>query len=96
MPLIEKLIFILIIIFKIQRMKNVVLVCFSILFCLASGFVVLENFVTSGISNTAISSGNLTISMYPYDITFPVVDAKWVWNQNWNNSPAGEILTFSN
>jgi hypothetical protein len=76
-------------------MKNIVFICIILLF-IAPSLAGAENFVVSGISDTVISSGNFTISSYPYTTVFPVASAKWVWNHNWKNSPSGETITFFN
>jgi hypothetical protein len=69
-------------------MKTLALLCIFVLL-FTSGFAAAENFVVSGVSPTTISSGTLTISTFNYGLTFPVAGAKWVWNQNWQTSPAG-------
>jgi hypothetical protein len=77
-------------------MKNLLLICISVLLFIAPSLAVAENFVVSGVSSTVISLGNFTISAYPYGVAFPVAGAKWVWNQNWNGSPTSETITFFN
>lgn len=76
-------------------MKNIVFLCVFVLFFATLGFAA-ENFVLSGASNTVISSGTFTISTFPYETSFPVTGAKWVWNQNWLSSPANEVVVFFN
>ena len=68
--------------------KSILLI--TLLVCLVYN----QTIVASGTNPTAISSGTLTISTYPYNLKFPISEARWVWNQNWNNSPNGETLTF--
>ncbi len=65
-------------------MTKKILIAF--LLCTLSIVTVSETFVSSG-QDTVISLGVLTVSTYPYSTTFPVSTAKWIWNQNWNNSP---------
>jgi hypothetical protein len=77
-------------------MKTLALLC--IVVCLSTpGLAAAEAFVLSG-SPTVISLGTYTTSGYPYPYpnNFPVQGAKWVWNQNWNNSAVGETITFFN
>ena len=76
-------------------MKSFAFACIFLLFLFAPSFT-LETLISSGSANTVISSGNLTLSNYPYNVPFPVSSAKWVWNQNWSNSPNGETITFFN
>jgi hypothetical protein len=66
-----------------------VLFCIFVLFFSTPGYALAENFVVSGISPTTISSGTLTVNTFPYNLVFPIAGAKWVWNQNWQTSPAG-------
>lgn len=54
-----------------------------------------QTLVTSGL-NAVISSGTVTISTNPRlnPVSFPVSNAKWIWNENWSNAPVNETLTF--
>jgi hypothetical protein len=39
---------------------------------------------------TVVSNGTLAFNTYPYGTNyFANSPAKWVWNQNWQNTPSG-------
>jgi hypothetical protein len=76
-------------------MKTLALLCIFVLFFTPS-FAAPETYVLSGTTPTIISWGTLTVNTYAYGVVFPVAGAKWMWNQNWSNSPVGETIAFFN
>ena len=52
------------------------------------------NVIVSGTGTTSIDDGTLTISTFPYNLNFPVPEAKWIWNQDTLLAPANQKIVF--